>query len=237
MLIPSIDLMDGKIVQLIQGEKKVLEFDDFSPWVERFSHFSLVQVIDLDAALGRGSNRRLVTKLCGQLPCQVGGGVRTGEDASDLLAAGARRVIIGSSLFAGDTIRTQFAEQLADKVGGERLVFAVDSRNNTVVIRGWTSAVPITAVHAIGVLQPWCHAFLYTHVDTEGLLQGFPLHIAHALREATHRRLIVAGGICLEAEVHELERIGADAVVGMAIYTGKFPTESIKDSRRLSENW
>jgi phosphoribosylformimino-5-aminoimidazole carboxamide ribotide isomerase len=221
MLIPSIDLMGGKIVQLIQGEKKVLEFDDFSPWVKRFSHFPLVQLIDLDSALGRGSNRQLVESLCRELPCQVGGGVRSIASAKAILDAGAHRIIVGSSLFTHDGIDSNFADQLSRAVGCERLVFAVDSKNGQIVTRGWTSRVAMTPRNAIRLLEPWCHAFLYTHVDTEGLLQGFPLARARELRGATARQLIVAGGISSETEIRELEQLGADAVVGMAIYTHK----------------
>jgi phosphoribosylformimino-5-aminoimidazole carboxamide ribotide isomerase len=221
MLIPSIDLMGGNIVQLVQGEKKALEFDDFSPWVERFSRFPLVQVIDLDAALGRGNNRALVASLCRQLPCQVGGGVRTVAAAQDFLEAGARRVIIGSSLFTDGTINQQFAQDIGRVIGSSRLVFAVDSRSGRVVTEGWKNATAITPTAAIGVLEPWCQAFLYTHVNTEGLLQGFPLPLAHELQRATARQLIVAGGISTTEEIEMLDHIGVDAVVGMAIYSGK----------------
>jgi phosphoribosylformimino-5-aminoimidazole carboxamide ribotide isomerase len=221
MLIPSIDLMGGKIVQLIQGAKKALEFDDFTPWVERFSRFPLVQLIDLDAALGQGDNRSLVETFCSQLPCQVGGGVRSPEAAKDLLAAGARRVIVGSSLFRNNAVDQQFAENLAHRVGSSQLVFAVDSKNGRVVTHGWKNANAVTALEAIRILEPWCDAFLYTHVDTEGLLHGFPLPLAQALRRVTCRQLMVAGGITGQDEIAALEEVGADSVVGMAIYTGK----------------
>jgi phosphoribosylformimino-5-aminoimidazole carboxamide ribotide isomerase len=223
MLIPSIDLMGGKIVQLIQGRRKALEFDDCAPWIQRFSGFPLVQLIDLDAALGHGNNRQLVKNLCCQLPCQVGGGVRNVDVAEELLRAGARRVIVGSSLFAGTGINTGFAEQLARAVGSERLVFAVDSRNGKVLTGGWQSSVAVGPAEAMPRLEPWCQAFLYTHVDTEGLLQGFPLEVARELRKATSRQLILAGGISSQAEIDALQALGADSVVGMAIYTGKIP--------------
>jgi phosphoribosylformimino-5-aminoimidazole carboxamide ribotide isomerase len=224
MLIPSIDLMGGKIVQLIQGEQKALEFDDFTPWVERFSRFPLVQLIDLDAALGQGDNRSLVETFCSQLPCQVGGGVRSPEAAKELLAAGARRVIVGSSLFRNNAVDQQFAQNLAHRVGSTQLVFAVDSKNGRVVTHGWKNASAVTAVDAIRILEPWCEAFLYTHVDTEGLLQGFPLQLAQDLRRVTRRQLIVAGGISSRNEISALEDIRVDAVVGMAIYTGRIRT-------------
>lgn len=221
MLIPSIDLMGGKIVQLVQGEKKALEFDDFTPWLERFSRFPLVQLIDLDAALGQGNNRTMVEMFCRQLPCQVGGGVRTHDAAEQLLAAGARRVIVGSSLFRDGTVDRRFSQNMAELIGASRLVFAVDSRNGRVVTHGWKNTSTVRALDAIPILDPWCEAFLYTHVDTEGLLQGFPIQVARDLRRVTHRQLIVAGGISSQDEISALHEIGVDAVVGMAIYTGR----------------
>src|SRR5271168_4926544 len=137
MLIPSIDLMGGKIVQLVQGEKKALEFDDFEPWLERFAKYPLIQIIDLDAAIGQGDNRKLVRSLLRRLPCQVGGGIRTAESAQEMLGDGALRVIIGSSLIRNGSIQNKFAEQLAGQVGAEKLIFAVDSKGGKVAIRGW----------------------------------------------------------------------------------------------------
>jgi phosphoribosylformimino-5-aminoimidazole carboxamide ribotide isomerase len=223
MLIPSIDLMGGKIVQLVQGRKKALEFDDFAVWVGRFSKFPLVQLIDLDAAIGTGNNVALVKKLARQLPCQVGGGIRTVEAVRSALDAGAKRVILGSSLIANDRLDLRFAETLADTVGTNRLVFALDAIGGRVAIHGWrtvTAVTPLEMVHAMG---PWCGAFLYTHVDTEGLLQGFPQDVIRPLREATARQLIAAGGIRNQEEIDSLDAMGVDAVVGMAIYQGLLP--------------
>ncbi len=218
MLIPSIDLMGGKIVQLVQGEKKALEFDDFEPWIERFSKYALVQLIDLDAAMGRGNNRALVRSLVRRLPCQVGGGIRTGEIAQELLAGGARRVVIGSSLIEDGKINTAFAETLAGQIGAEKLIFAVDSKGGKVAIRGWRQVTEISAAQMIRALEPWCSAFLYTHIDTEGLLLGMPLEVVSELRRATNKQLIAAGGIRTQAEIDRLHAMGVDAVVGMAIY-------------------
>src|SRR6266481_5765738 len=148
MLIPSIDLMGGKIVQLVQGEKKALEFDDFEPWVERFSKYPLVQLVDLDAAIGPGNNRDLVRTLVQRLPCQVGGGIRTLEVAQEILADGAQRVVIGSSLIREGSINTSFAEDLARQVGEEKLVFALDSKGGKVAIRGWRQLTGLAAGHA-----------------------------------------------------------------------------------------
>jgi phosphoribosylformimino-5-aminoimidazole carboxamide ribotide isomerase len=218
MLIPSIDLMGGKIVQLVQGEKKALEFDDFEPWVERFSRYPLVQLIDLDAAIGSTNNFQLVRSLVRRLPCQVGGGIRTLETAQTMLAEGARRVVIGSSLIKDGGIDTAFAEQLASEVGADKLVFAADSKGGRVAIRGWRQITEISTLQMIGALEPWCCAFLYTNIDTEGLLLGMPLDVVSELRNATKRQLIVAGGIRTEEEVDRLHAMGVDAVVGMAIY-------------------
>jgi phosphoribosylformimino-5-aminoimidazole carboxamide ribotide isomerase len=222
MLIPSIDLMGGKIVQLVQGEKKALEFDDFEPWVERFSKYPLIQLIDLDAAIGQlneqGNNRVLVRSLLQRLPCQVGGGIRTIEIARELLAEGAKRVVIGSSLINDAGINTSFAGELSREVGAEKLVFAVDSKGGRVAIRGWRQLTDISAVQMIQALEPCCSAFLYTNIDTEGLLLGMPLDVVSELRRATRKQLIVAGGIRTEDEVDKLHAMGVDAVVGMAIY-------------------
>ena len=218
MLIPSIDLMGGKIVQLVQGEKKALEFDDFEPWLERFAKYPLVQIIDLDAAIGPGDNRQLVRSLLRRLPCQVGGGIRTAERAQEMLADGALRVVVGSSLVKDGKIHSAFAEQLAAQVGADRLIFAVDSRGGRVAIRGWRQLTEISAAQMIRALEPWCDGFLYTHIDTEGLLLGMPLDVVSELRGVTSKRLIVAGGIRTQEEVDRLDAMGVDAVVGMAIY-------------------
>ena len=221
MLIPSIDLMGGKIVQLIQGSKKALESTDFEAWIERFSRYPLVQLIDLDAAMGKGNNRALVEQFCSRLPCQVGGGIRSIEAARDVLGAGARRIIIGSALVREGQIDTAFAQELVRACGRDRLVFAVDSRGGKVAIGGWKEATDVSPVEMMQALDPWCAAFLYTHIDTEGLMQGLPLDVVRELRRATTRQLIVAGGIASTAEIEQLDAMGVDAVVGMAIYTGQ----------------
>ena len=218
MLIPSIDLMGGKIVQLVQGEKKALEFDDFEPWLERFSKYPLIQLIDLDAAKGQGDNRRILSSLLRRLPCQVGGGIRTPETAQEMLAEGARRVVVGSSLIKNGNIDMAFAERLASEVGADKLVFAADSKGGKVAIRGWRHLTGISATEMIQALESWCGAFLYTNIETEGLMLGMPLDVVTQLRNVTKKRLIVAGGIKTRDEVDRLHGIGVDAVVGMAIY-------------------
>jgi len=221
MLIPSIDLMGGKIVQLVQGERKALEFDDFEEWIVRFSSFPLVQLIDLDAAMGKGNNRELVRSFGRRLPCQVGGGIRSTRGAGEMLSLGARRVILGSSLIRDGKPDAAFAEEAAHTVGAEKLVFAIDAKGGRVAIRGWREVAAITPAEMIAALEPWCAAFLYTHIDTEGLMQGIPIDTVRELRGITKRPLIVAGGIATNEEVDQLDALNIDAVVGMAIYTGK----------------
>jgi phosphoribosylformimino-5-aminoimidazole carboxamide ribotide isomerase len=221
VLIPSIDLMGGKIVQLIQGSRKALEATDFEAWIERFSRYHLVQLIDLDAAMGQGSNRTLVEQFAARLPCQVGGGIRSIEAAEGMLRSGARRIIVGSALVCDGQINRVFAEELARRLGPDRLVFAVDSRRGKVAISGWKQTTELSPVEMMQALEPWCAAFLYTHIDTEGLMQGIPLDVVRDLRRTTTRQLIVAGGITNTAEIEQLDALGVDAVVGMAIYTGQ----------------
>lgn len=223
MLIPSIDLMDGKIVQLIQGKRKALEFDNFDEWVARFSKYNLVQLIDLDAAMGRGSNFAVAREFTKHLPCQWGGGIRNVDAARAALDAGARRVIVGSALFADGELNPSFAEKLATSLTASALVFAVDALGGFVTIHGWKKTTTITPLQMIRTLDPWCDAFLYTHVDTEGLLGGFPQEVARPLRAATKRQLIAAGGIRSQDEIDALDDMGVDAVVGMAIYKGLIP--------------
>jgi phosphoribosylformimino-5-aminoimidazole carboxamide ribotide isomerase len=220
MLIPSIDLLGGRIVQLVQGEKLRLAFDDFEYWIEKFSKFPLVQLIDLDAAMRQGDNSELVAQIAKRLPVQAGGGIHTVERARQVLEAGAKRVIIGSALFSAEgKVNTEFATELAAAVGAERVVAGIDTKNGRIAVKGWKAQVALTPDDAIPELEAHAAAFLYTHVDGEGLMQGFPIEAAARLRKLTQRQLIVAGGIRSQQEVDALDALGADAVVGMAVYT------------------
>ena len=220
MLIPSIDLLGGRIVQLVQGEKLRLAFDDFEYWIEKFSRYPLVQLIDLDAAMRQGDNSALVEQLAKRLPCQAGGGIRTIERAKRVLDAGARRVIVGSALFSAEgKVNTEFAAGMAASVGAEHIVAGIDTKNGRIAVKGWKAQVELTPDQAIPQLEPHVAAFLYTHVDGEGMMQGFPIETAARLRKLTQRQLIVAGGIRSREEVDALDALGADAVVGMAVYT------------------
>jgi phosphoribosylformimino-5-aminoimidazole carboxamide ribotide isomerase len=238
MLIPSIDLMGGRIVQLVQGEELKLAFDDFEYWIERFAKYPIVQLIDLDAAMRQGGNRSLIEMICRRLPCQVGGGLKTAADGEALLKVGAKRVIYGSSLFGAASsheaakegtpersrrhkiINLEFAEELKRALGEDALVFSVDTKGGKVAVKGWKDSVDLTPEEAVTWLEDSCAAFLYTHVDTEGTMTGFPLDVAAVLRATTGRQLIVAGGIRERAEVDALDAMGVDAVAGMAVYSG-----------------
>jgi len=220
VLIPSIDLMGGRVVQLQQGERLAIATDDLDGWIEKFSGFQIVQLIDLDAAMGRPANDELVRRVAAALPCQVGGGVRSIDRAEELMAAGARRVILGSSLFNDRGVNRARAEAFAQAIDPDRLIGAIDSRGGKVVVNGWKTVLPIAPEEAARALEPFVGTFLYTHVDTEGLLTGLNLTPVRSVQAATKRRLIAAGGIKSRDEVDALDALGIDAVVGMAIYTG-----------------
>lgn len=229
MLIPSIDLMNGRIVQLVQGETLKLAFADFDFWIERFQKYPLVQLIDLDAAMRQGSNANLIEQFTRKLPCQVGGGLRTPQDGRRMLDLGARRVIYGSTLFGGNNeanrkrhsiLNLSFAEGLRKQLGEDHLVFSVDTKNGKVAVKGWKENVDLTPEEAVTWLENDCAAFLYTHVDTEGTMSGFPVEVAAILRACTAKQLIVAGGIRSQAEIDDLDAMGVDAVAGMAVYSG-----------------
>jgi phosphoribosylformimino-5-aminoimidazole carboxamide ribotide isomerase len=221
MLIPSIDLRSGKVVQLVQGERLALEDDDVFKWVERFARFPSLQLIDLDAAIGTGRNDTLVAQICAVRPCRVGGGIRSIERAREVLDGGATHVIVGSALFREGRPDIDFARRLCDAVGRERVIAAVDSRGGRIAVHGWRATVPLTPIDAVRALDPYCDEFLYTIVDGEGLMGGIDLEAVRSVTAATSRRIVAAGGITTQEEIDALDALGADAVVGMAIYTGK----------------
>lgn len=210
--------MNGRIVQLEQGERPVFATDDVEVWIERFSAYPIVQVIDLDAAMNRGNNSAMVLQLCARLPCQVGGGVRNPARAQALLEAGAVRVIAGSSLFTSHGVNVPMADDLARAVGSDQLIAAVDCRAGRVVIDGWRTRLAISPEQAVRALEPFAGTFLCTIVDGEGLLGGIDMAAVGSVARATTRRIIAAGGIRNQDEVDELHADGIDAVVGMALY-------------------
>jgi phosphoribosylformimino-5-aminoimidazole carboxamide ribotide isomerase len=216
MIIPCIDLMGGKVVQLVQGREKALEADGPLEMLERFSAFPQIQVIDLDAAMSKGSNDGLVELVASRAVARVGGGVRSAERARTLIQQGAFRVIVGTAAFDPDTLA-----EIADAVGPGRLVIALDSKGGKVVTHGWREATDFTAEEVIHHLEPYCSGFLCTYVDKEGMLEGTDLDWFRRLRAATRHELTAAGGITTIEEIQELHRLGIHAALGMAIYTGR----------------
>ena len=226
MLIPSIDLKGGKVVQLVQGDRVAIESTDVFRWVRRFQDFPMVQLIDLDAAMSTGNNDDLVRRVSAKLACRVGGGIRSVERATQVMDAGAKKVILSSALFKEGRPDLSFAAKVRDAVGREQVVAAVDTRGGRLVIHGWRTTLALTPVEAMKALEPYCDEFLYTDVDHEGLMQGMDMAAVDAIRAATGRKLSAAGGITTQAEVDTLDAKGIDAVVGMAIYTGTMELET-----------
>ena len=215
MILPCIDLMDGKVVQLVQGRDKALEGDSPLEMLRKFAAFSEIQVIDLDAAMGKGENSALVELLASRAKCRVGGGVRTPERARRLIEQGAHRVIVGTAAF------TPAIEDLAAAVGPERIVIALDSKHGKIVVKGWRESTDLTAEEVIGRLEPFCCGFLCTYVDKEGMLQGTDLDWFRRLRATTGHEITAAGGITTMEEIRALQAMNVNAALGMAIYTGK----------------
>lgn len=221
MIVPCIDLMEGKVVQLVQGREKALEGDAPERMLERFAAFPQIQVIDLDAAIGNGANDGLVRFLAGRAVCRVGGGVRTVERARALAEQGARRVIVGTSAFLPAGINEPLLGAMADAIGRDRLIVAVDSKDGRIVVKGWREATAFTAEEVLGRLEPFCSGFLCTYVDKEGMMQGTDLDWFRRLRAATPLELTAAGGITTMDEIQALLAMNVHAALGMAIYTGR----------------
>lgn len=221
MILPCIDLMDGKVVQLVQGRDKALEGGTLDEMLERFAAFPQIQVIDLDAAIGRGSNDTLIEYLAARAACRVGGGVRSVERAEKLVAQRARKVIVGTSAFNPEGVRHDFLAQLRDAIGRDRLVIALDSLKGRIVVKGWRESLDLTAEQVLSQLEPYCSGFLCTYVDKEGLMQGTDLDWFRRLRAATALELTAAGGITTLDDIRELIGMNVHAALGMAIYTGR----------------
>ncbi|MGO9968037.1 MAG: HisA/HisF-related TIM barrel protein [Bryobacteraceae bacterium] len=230
MIFPCIDLMGGKVVQLVQGRQKVLEADSPEAMLERFAAFPEIQVIDLDAAMGRGSNDELVRMLAGRAATRVGGGVRSVERARTLVEQGARKVIVGTSAFTKTGVNQPLLAAMRDAIGRERLLIALDSKDGRIVIEGWQQATDFTAGEVLRSLEPYCSGFLCTYVDKEGMMQGTDLDWFRRLRAATTLEITAAGGITTLDEVRALLAMGVHAALGMAIYTGRL---SLKELAKL----
>jgi len=232
MIIPCIDLMDGKVVQLVQGRTKALDGKSVDEMLADFAGFPQIQVIDLDAAIGSGSNSDLVRYLAQRATIRAGGGVRTVQRAKELLAQGASRIIVGTAAFNTTGPDTEFLTQLADAVGAQHLTIALDSKDGRIVVKGWREATEWKAVDMINRLEPYCSGFLCTYVDKEGMLQGTDLDWFQSLRQATGHEIIAAGGITTLEDISALTAMRIHCAVGMAIYTGRL---ALSDLRKLTE--
>ncbi len=227
MIIPCIDLMDGKVVQLVQGRRKALEGGSPDEMLREFAAFPEIQVIDLDAAIGQGSNDSIVEYLASRAVIRAGGGVRTVERARRLVQHGTHKVIIGTAAFRSDGINEPFLADVAAAVGADKLLVALDSMGGRIVVKGWREATALTAEDVISRLEPYCSGFLCTYVDKEGMLQGTNLEWFRRLRAATSHEVTAAGGITTLDEVRELQRMNVHAALGMAIYTGRLRLEDL----------
>ena len=231
MIIPCIDLMEGKAVQLVRGREKALEREDALAQLEEFAGFPEIQVIDLDAALGQGSNLPLVRDLCARGACRVGGGVRTPARARELVAHGARKVIVGTSAFSSSGPNLAFLESLDQAVGAARVIIALDSHQGRIVVKGWRSTTDLSAEQIVPDLEPYCGEFLCTFVDQEGTMTGTDLEWFRRLRQATALPITAAGGIATMEEIAALDELGIHAALGMAVYTGRLRLEELRAFR------
>jgi phosphoribosylformimino-5-aminoimidazole carboxamide ribonucleotide (ProFAR) isomerase len=223
MIIPCIDLMGRKVVQLVQGKEKALELPDPLAVLEKFSAYPEIQVIDLDAAMGREGQTDIVCELCQRKPCRVGGGIRTVERARTAVGDGAYKVIVGSSAFTAQGINYAFLRALTEAIPREKLMIAVDCLGDHVAVRGWSEVLPLTSAEAFPQLEPYCSEFLSTYIDAEGRLQGTNLDWFRKLRTLTSLPITAAGGITTDEEILALDELGMHAALGMAIYRKMFP--------------
>ena len=223
MIIPCIDLMGGKVVQLVKGREKFLELPDPLAVLEKFAAYPQIQVIDLDGALDQGDHNAIIRELCRRKPCRVGGGIRTVEKALRTVQAGAHKVIVGSSAFTPAGINAAFLEPLVSAVPREKLMIAVDCLGDRVAIRGWRETLPLTSAQALVQLEPYCSEFLCTYIDAEGQLRGTNLTWFKNLRSVAHLPITAAGGITTDEEIKALEELGMNVALGMAIYRKVFP--------------
>ncbi|MDZ7639356.1 MAG: 1-(5-phosphoribosyl)-5-[(5-phosphoribosylamino)methylideneamino] imidazole-4-carboxamide isomerase [Bryobacterales bacterium] len=228
IVIPCIDLMESKVVQLVQGREKALEGDHPHRMLERFAGFPVIQVIDLDAALGKGENDAIVEDLATRARIRAGGGVRSPQRAAKLVSLGVDKVIVGTAAFNANGIREDFLAELAAAVGTHRVQIALDSKNGRIVVRGWQESTELSAVEVLRQLEPYCSSFLCTYVDKEGMMQGTDLDWFASLRAGTGHEITAAGGVTTLEDVRALLAMNVNAALGMAIYTGSLSLDDLR---------
>ena len=216
MIIPSIDLMDGKAVQLRQGKEKVLEKEKVIELAKYYARFGEIAVIDLDAAMNKGKdNEDIIKEICKIADCRVGGGIRDVEKAKRILSYGARKIIIG----------TAANENFLSKLPCDRVIVAIDSRNGKITVDGWQTDTDVSTQAHVQRFGDFCSGFLYTIVEKEGMLEGTNLEAFKNIRKITNKPIVAAGGITKIDEILELERMDISCQLGMSIYTGKINLE------------
>jgi len=226
MLIPCIDLQDGRAVQLVHGRERKLAVDDVFGLLDRFGRYPLIHVIDLDAAMRKGSNAKLVRQLClaakkRKMRVRVGGGIRSVAQAARIAAVGAEKIIVGSAAFKNGRVNAAFLNRLRRKIGRRRVIIAMDTEKGKILVRGWQEKLRLRPDEVIPELEKYSSEFLCTYVDAEGTMRGTNLEWFRALRRATRLPITAAGGIRSRKEIRALARIRMNAAVGMALYTGK----------------
>ena len=223
MIIPCIDLQNGEAVQLVRGRKQALSIHDVLGLLERFRDYPILHVIDLDAAIGTGSNGRWIKILShrAKMRIRVGGGIRSVARAETILSWGAEKIIVGSAAFRNGQIAHDFLRKLRTRVGRKNVILALDTERAQIVVRGWRQRLKLRPADVIPQLEPYCFGFLCTFVDNEGTMKGTDLAWFRKLRRVTKKPITAAGGICSHKEVRALEKLGMHAAVGMALYLGK----------------
>ncbi|GHV60474.1 hypothetical protein AGMMS49587_01850 [Spirochaetia bacterium] len=246
MVVASIDIQDGKVVQLKQGSELILQRDNAAELAEEFDRYGEVAVIDLDAAMGKGSNIEMIKPLLRKADCRVGGGIRTPEQAKELVSLGAQRIILGSAAFRDPAkkgagivggefkVNTEFLEAMVKKIGRERIIVAVDARNGEIVVDGWKTPTGLKLIDAAKAVEPYAAELLFTCVEREGTMTGIDLEPVRALREAVSCSITVAGGVTTPEEIEAIAALGCDVQLGMALYTGKV---NLADAFVKSLNW
>ncbi len=221
MVIPSIDLMNGKAVQLRGGKELILERDDPLSLAREFDRYGEIAVIDLDAALGKGDNEELIREICKVAECRVGGGVRSIEKAKRIASYGAKKIIVSSQVFSGGRINFEFLEKLKETIGWYKTMIAIDVRNEEIFTKGWKEGTGLNVFETVKKLENYASEFLFTDIDREGSLAGINFSKVEKLKSVTNSQLTVAGGVKDLEDLKKLKNLGVDAQVGMALYTGK----------------
>jgi phosphoribosylformimino-5-aminoimidazole carboxamide ribotide isomerase len=227
VLIPCIDLQGGQAVQLVHGRRRELAVSDVFGLLKRFGHHEWLHVIDLDAAMGKGHNRRLVSELCMRakrehgMKVRVGGGIRTVRAAEELIRLGVAQIIVGSAAFQKERANLAFLKRLKRRVKKRQVLIALDTAKGKIVVHGWRTSLRVSPSEVMAALEPFCGGFLCTDVDREGTMRGVNLEWFRDLRAATKLPIVAAGGISSRREIRALEQFGMDAAVGMALYKNR----------------